>query len=329
MSDIISERRLINLNSADAILQNEITSYKSNVIFNFPSILQEENDIVYLEGGIYNCQFPISFYTINYTNNTFKFRTYDGVTFVNHTITIPVGNYNFTSFASAITTAFATVSHIMVVTINKTTGILTFTFTPTVPGTNLYSFIESGFTMWNVCGFYTGSGNVLATSNVIIAPYPLNLLGIKLLKIFSNTLAVESYDSKNISTSTLIDSVPNYSASYQLLTHSNPNGLFGKMRSKRIQQIDIQIKDENDNFINFNNIDWTLCLAIVIYRRINNEKFNSAVLEDTTLNTENTDGQTIPTEEQSFQPSNENQNTAIPVLDVGNLDDELQILLQN
>jgi hypothetical protein len=39
------------------------------------------------------------------------------------------------------------------------------------------------------------------------------------------------------------------------------------MRLRRINIIDIQILDEYNNYIEFNNIDWSITLQLVIYRK--------------------------------------------------------------
>ena len=37
---------------------------------------------------------------------------------------------------------------------------------------------------------------------------------------------------------------------------------------KTINQIDIQIKDEKNDFLNMNNTDWSITLALIIYRKL-------------------------------------------------------------
>ena len=55
---------------------------------------------------------------------------------------------------------------------------------------------------------------------------------------------------------------------FNLLIYSNIDGLYSHIRNKYISTIDITIKDENGNFVNFNNIGWTLTLNLIIYRKI-------------------------------------------------------------
>jgi len=257
--DIISERRLISLNSEDAT-QYFNGTFLSNMLFNFSDVLKDERNILYVEGGIYNCQIPCSFYAVNYTNNVLFY----SLNSIIYSITVPVGNYNFTNFASQMVSKFLVNSHVIVITIDKTTGIITFTNST---GTLNY-FRETGSTLWRVLGFETGSGNFNATANVIIPPYLLNLLGIKKIKIFSNSLGINSLDSKSSITNTLIDTLGVNTPAYGLLTYDNQQAIYSKLKQKIINQIDIQIKDENNAFINFNNTDWSITLALIIYRKL-------------------------------------------------------------
>ena len=257
--DIISERRLISLNSEDAT-QYFNSTFLSNLMFNFSDVLKDERNILYVEGGIYNCQIPCSFYAVNYSNNVL----YYSLNSIIYSVTVPVGNYNFTNFASQMVSKFLANGHVIVITIDKTTGIITFTNST---GTLNY-FRETGSTIWRVLGFATGSGNFNATANVITPPYLLNLLGIKKLKISSNALGINSLDSKSSITNTLIDTLGVNTPAYGLLTYDNQQAIYSKLKQKTINQIDIQIKDENNSYVNFNNTDWSITLALIIYRKL-------------------------------------------------------------
>jgi len=257
--DIISERRLISLNSEDATEYYNGT-FLSNLMFNFTEVLKDERNILYVEGGIYNCQIPCSFYAVNYTNNVLFY----SLNSISYSVTVPVGNYNFTNFASQMVSKFLVNGHIIVITIDKTTGVITFTNST---GTLNY-FSETGSTLWRVLGFETGSGNFNATANIITPPYLLNLLGIKKLKIYSNALGINSLDSKSSITNTLIDTLGVNTPAYGLLTYDNQQAIYSKLKQKTINQIDIQIKDEKNDFVNMNNTDWTITLALIIYRKL-------------------------------------------------------------
>ena len=303
--DIISERRLISLNSEDAT-QYFNGTFLSNMIFNFSDVLKDERNILYVEGGIYNCQIPCSFYAVNYTNNVLFY----SLNSIIYSITVPVGNYNFTNFASQMVSKFLVNGHIIVITIDKTTGIITFTNST---GTLNY-FIETGSTLWRVLGFETGSGNFNATANVITPPYLLNLLGIKKIKIFSNSLGINSLDSKSSITNTLIDTLGVNTPAYGLLTYDNQQAIYSKLKQKIINQIDIQIKDENNEFINFNNTDWSVTLALIIYRKLETTNSDLQDVIDTLGNI------SVILEQQIAQESNPIQEVDPIQEDVGDLD---------
>lgn len=331
MTDILKERRLINLNSEDATFKYNST-FLSNVAFSFPSILKDENNILYVEGGILNCQIPQSFYGLNYSNNILKYTLLTAPsTYTNFTITIPVGNYNFTTFATAISAQFLLNGHTMTLTIDKPTGRITFTLTPS-GSNNLYSFNETGSTSWRILGFSAGSGNVLAVSNKINPPFLLNLLGVKKIKIFCEAFSVNSYDSKNYQTNSLIDTLSVDVASYGLLNYANITGEYGKLKRKEINLIDIQIKDDTDTFLNFNNTDWSITLALIIYRKIETKNNNLEPLLNTLGNIENIltniENQQIPDNQQIPENTdNQGDNQQIPE-NPPNLDTEdLDLLL--
>jgi hypothetical protein len=313
--DYYTERRLINLNSEDADqFLNETSTFLSNVVFNFSNVLKEERDILFVEGGLYNAQIPISFYTVNYTNNILYYKIDSTTKF----ITIPIGNYNFTTFSTACIAQFLLNGDIFTITINQTTGILTFTFIPS--GNTLTSFIENNSTSWSILGFVKNSGDFLATSNIITPPFLLNLLGVKKLKLYSEAFSILSLDSTENATTNLIDTIPNYSQSYGLLTHSNNDGIYGKLKKKLINQIDIQIKDEFSNYINFNNTNWSITLALIIYRKVKKNETDMSDLLNKLGNIETIMANITTPQENVNSEENINPQENPINLDVGDLD---------
>lgn len=258
--NIVTERRLINLNSEDASIYNN-GSYLSDVIFDFRGLLKDERNMFYVEGGILNAQLPVSFYQVAYYNNTL----YYTVNTFPFNLTIPVGNYNFATFATALESAFLLNGHTVDVTIAETTGKLSLQITG--GGTSLSILgASSGTTISKVLGFDPTQDTVAATT--VIAPFLLNLLGAKKLKIFSETFSNNSFDSTSATTGNLIGTISVDAPSYGLIIYNNTQDTYGKLRQRRIDSIDIQIKDEYGNLINFNNTDWSITLAILIYRNM-------------------------------------------------------------
>ena len=92
------------------------------------------------------------------------------------------------------------------------------------------------------------------------------MLGIKKLKIFSNAFGITAFDSKGLGANTLLDCICVNEASYGLISYTNTQGSYSKLKRRNINQIDIQIKDENNNLINFNNASWSIALCLIVYR---------------------------------------------------------------
>ena len=64
---VYQDNLLVTLNSKNATLNN--STMKSNVNFNFISLLKDDNDILRTYVSVLNAQIPISFYVINSSNN--------------------------------------------------------------------------------------------------------------------------------------------------------------------------------------------------------------------------------------------------------------------
>lgn len=260
--NIIKEKKIINLNSEDATIYNN-GSFLSDLVFNFKGILKDERNILYTEGGVLNAQIPVSFYQVAYYNNTL----YYSVDATTYNIVIPVGNYNFSTFSIALSTAFLVNGHTFNITISETTGKLQFNLTS---GGTSFIFLgaSSGTTIFKILGFDPALNYPDDGSNNLTAPYLLNLLGPKKLKILSSIFSNDSNDSTSYITSNLISTISVDAPSYGLIVYNNLSDLYGRLKVKRIDNIDIQIKDEYGNFINFNNTDFSITLTLIIYRKI-------------------------------------------------------------
>lgn len=303
MTDIIIEKRLINLNSSNATNKYNGT-YLSNVDFCFTNILADDPNIINIQGGVLDCIIPVSYYTINYANNILSY-TISGVVF---SITISVGNYNFNTLATELLARFSANGHNIVTTINKNSGILTFTYT----GASTFdSFNYLGSTCFKILGF-NPKLNYTTTANVLTAPYLLNLLGFKKIKVSSLVFNTGAYDSSVLSSSNLICSIPVNASSYGLLIYNNIDTTYGNLKLTNISTVDIQLYNEDNVFINFNNTDWTMTLCLLIYRKYKTDVIQPLILD--TLRQLDTNIQNL---QQSYQAYNEvNQQP-----DLGNLQD--------
>jgi hypothetical protein len=161
------------------------------------------------------------------------------------------------------------------ITINKLTGVLSFSSVGNF--SFLYNNNYHDTSIMPVLGF----GKANATSTLIggtyqlTAPYPLNLLGIKLIQIKSSALNVSSYDSIGLNSSNTLISIPSDTAPFNMISYVSNNSLDNHiLRQKILNGIDIVLTDENNNFIDFHNTDWTMTLSLSIVKDEDNALSN-------------------------------------------------------
>jgi len=255
---VYQDNYMVVLNSANATKKYNSTQ-NSNLEFSFIGLLKQDDDIVRTEISILNAQIPISFYILNSYNNKLYF-TYGGV---GKSITITYGNYNANDFIIQLTNQFSVAGCAISSTINRNTGVLTFTAPSSI------QFLYANSTIASIIGLGT-SNSTLGTS--VLMPYPLNLLGVKKLSIKSSSLSVNAYTSKTLSFTDTICTIPCDQPYFNMISYINANDLNKNiLRAPYVDGIDIQITDELDNLIDFNGQDWTITI-VISNTRIDREK---------------------------------------------------------
>jgi len=248
------DSRLISLNSADAYLKNN-TTFLSDVLFKLPGLLKKESDIRHVQYQVVDSQIPVSFYNVNYTNNVLNYQ----IASVNYSITATPGNYNFTSLATNLISKFLTNGHTFTITINKQTGIITFSTT-----TTNFTFLL-GSSMFSILGLLTTKNS---TSFNLVADYPFNVLGVTKIKIVSQFFNSYNVDSKNNGLSNNLALIPVDQPSFGLIVYENKSNSKYTLRTDTLDEIDLQFFDQNNNLINFNNINWELTILLEITREV-------------------------------------------------------------
>ena len=244
------DNHLITLNSSDALKLN--SSYLSNVVFPFKGLLKDDVNIIRSYVTLINAQIPVSFYIIDATNNTLGYL--EPPTMIQRSITIPIGNYNASTIITAINAAIIANASVETFSFNSLNGKIS------VVG---WLVLGGNGTLGTTIGDILGIG--IGGANNFTFPYPLNLLGKNKLFINSSNLNNVAYTSHNTGFSTCICTIPVNVPPYGLIqytsvTDQNKNILVNRV----LDNIDIQILDLNNNYINFNNVNWsiTLCLSI-------------------------------------------------------------------
>lgn len=293
MSLTVEDTRYISLNTQHGVSHptsgNYVTSYLSNINFHFRGLLKEEDDILYSHIDIVNAQIPVSFYNINYASNTLKYTINNGSIL---TLTVDRSNYNLNSLMVELKSKFLSAGYTMVITFFKPTG--KFTFSSSQP----FSFLSMDSTILEILGFDSVS-NYVSTNNVLVGEHPCNLLGIKKLKFCSSALATNSISSYGSGSDSLFGIIPVNATPFGMIQYTNTSGRRSLLKNKVIDTIDIQVKDENNRYINFNNTEWSITLAITTTRRVkdtqNDNSFSDMIkpilqlLKPPEQNTDNTD----------------------------------------
>jgi hypothetical protein len=166
--------------------------------------------------------------------------------------------------------------------------------------------------MLNILG--TTSDRV-SSSNVYRCLYPLNLLGIEKLSIKSERLAVQSVSSVDYSFSNTLITIPVDVSPFSMISYNSQSDVNKNLLNVRsINEIDIQIFDEDNNLVNFNNLDWNMTLVIT-----SEIKFDQQEISLNTLLNKNYIDLKPPVEDlndrliEDISISNENKNVIDPL----------------
>ena len=246
---IIIESKLIVLNSSDATKLNG--GMNSNVIFEFNDVMLKSNDIVYTTLAVLDAEIPASYYNVNSINNTTSITRNS----VNYNIVVSPGNYNVLQFITEFKSRYTI----------ATSGTLAMSFDSI---TGKLSIQDTAFDLTindNLSSSYILLGAVKGTSPIFSkTATPMNsfdslanFLGVTRIKLLSDTLVSRNIDSNNMTTTTVIDTLGASAGDFGLTVY-NSLGRETLLLAKRIQEIDIQIKDQFNNFIDFNFTNWNI-----------------------------------------------------------------------
>jgi hypothetical protein len=288
----VQDTRYISLNTQHGIKRpnsgfgNSVyeSSFLSHIDFVFKDVLKDDDDILYSHVDIINAQIPVSFYLINYTNNTLSYKINNGVI---QTMTLERGNYNITTLISAIKQGFLNAGYAFTITFNKVTGKLLFVS----PIGTTFTILSSGSGGINEIIGFDSVSSYSSTGNILVGEHPASLIGIKKLKISSSALHTSSISSGG--GGDLLGIIPvNAPPNGLILYENNSSKMGGLLRNKEISNIDISITDENNRYVNFNNTEYSITLAITT-TRILKEKINTLFRDSTRQIMDTTQSQNV------------------------------------
>lgn len=230
---------------------------KSDYIFDIESHIRCPPNIT-MTVKVSKAEFPVSFYNINETNNVFRFRYKD--LSIERVIVFDVGNYNVNQFLSHLNDKLQALTFTDVV-INWSSL------------SNKLSLqcasefrISSQSTCLSLLGF-TDKDHVSDGSHKITGDSMIDIRGHT--SIYINTdLMNETYtfSGKGHQTNHCLARLPVNGGAYGTITYQPIQCLSVPVKRNNISRFRIWIYDQNNNYIDFNQMKWTMTLQIDYHR---------------------------------------------------------------
>ena len=267
--DIYQDARLITFNSNDAYEKLNAEN-NSNMTFSIPNMLVDAPDILFTTCGVVSAEIPVSWYLIDSDTNILNF----SYLAVDYQIILPFGNYTGDNIISTLQASFdallLAVSITSIISLDLITGKLTFKFIGTA-GNHITFNYNGSDGLYRILGFTPTIDYESGTSGAfefIFAPNPLNLLGIKQIRLCSNNLATIGNYSSSSSTPNILACIPIDVEAWGLINYTNKNNQFSKLKARNISTVDIQLYDELGRFLQMNSINFTFTIQLIIFRKL-------------------------------------------------------------
>lgn len=273
---IIQDTKLLSLNSKYASKLNG--TQNSRVLFDFVNIIDKSKDHLYMTMAVQSAEIPSSFYNVTIKNNITRVDRDDIAAAFD--ITMPVGNYNADTYLAKFKELYDAVTPSNVtIALDAVTGI--FNLQEALADFTIKSVGSTSYVLW---GGEVGTDYVFqkaASGAAASFGFPANFLGVTKIKLSSDNLAGTNVDSSQLKTTTLIDTV-SVTATPFGLTIFNSLGRETLMKAKRIEEIDLELRDQDDNLIDFNNAEWCISIIINTHRRVafSEDKARGVIVND-------------------------------------------------
>lgn len=236
----------IQIDSKDRLNPN---SSSANFQVLFDDIFENSDKIISIESVI----LPISFYSVNDTNNTVNILGISGAGIAE----LANGTYNSSTFCTALDTAInAEVLNTGITvasSISATTGKLTI-----IPSAGDISITSDAYN-YRYLGM-NASSTVSSTSSVWISPSICDLTVSRYIDIICE-LPLASVNTTNKNRNVLAR-IPCNQSPFTTIYYSQSNFNFVSLLTRKFTQMTITLVDENQQVIDLNNLDWSLVLNV-------------------------------------------------------------------
>ena len=239
--------------SPNGAIQKHNGTFNSNLTFSIPNAYASSNKIIYATARVIHAEIPNSFYIINEYNNILhtSFGTY----------TIPFGNYNANTIMTYLRSVFP--ANIAVLFSNNT-GRFTFSSSNTA-----FSFLND-----SNCGLLLGftnnttySSTLISGVNTLAMPFPANLYGTKNIYVRLPQLVLDNLNTATKDKFTICN-IPKNVSPYGVILYENATGSYSVVKND-LKGLDtnlvLELLDDQMNYIDFNNIEWSITLQFDFY----------------------------------------------------------------
>lgn len=253
------ETKMFNLSTRSTACKilNTNTDYKSKCEYYIPNMIERDESIEFIQFSIPDAVIPVSFFTINETNNVLVIQELA----VNTSYVFPVGNYNSNYFITQFKVLLNVSSSKWNITLNNYNSCYTITNT-----TNNFSILSSS-TISNIMGFSSSvtsvllNGSYTATLPRCCNFFPLPRVTLRCPELANTTVI------GNSSSSDVLITIPNNSKPNGQIYYQNQTQAKLLFRQYSLSRFVVSFTDDDGNFINFNGISSFFTFQFDIYRK--------------------------------------------------------------
>lgn len=237
--------------------------YNSKIRFSIPYLISFNKNILYQSIKLSHAEIPYSFYIINDTNNSIKI---NGINMI-----IDNGNYNAYTLLEKLNQLLTKNNIQASISLDTSTGkyLLTSNNPITINSSTIYKII--GLDDFLIHGIL----NPTTSKYIINFAYPVNTGGIRNIFIKTN-LITNNLNLRN-NDSSVIKSIPVNVPPFGIIQYNNTENLESIIRNRETDVLEIELVDDEGYEINFNNLEWSLCLELKMTKQL---LFNNSSLDD-------------------------------------------------
>ena len=240
----IEEKKQIYLSSSSISCFKLNEGKNSQIRFYLENLLSYDINIIkYATIKLVHCEIPYSFYIINEYNNELILN--------NTSYFIPFGNYNAQTFIDYINNVIP-----QKFILNQTNGKFTIEHTTsfTISTSNINKIIGNDRNLTSIL-------NTTTNKYIVELPNLCDFSGTKNIYIRLPNIKLSNIDGIN-SNSNIFKSISCRATPYNILFYNNIENSENLLSKDNINYIEVDILDDDNNLINFNSLDWSMCLEI-------------------------------------------------------------------